>query len=209
MILNAKDLEGLDKSYRRNLINQLSGVKGANLIGTIDEHGKTNLALFNTVVHLGANPACMGFIMRPLTVKRDTYENIKANKTYTINAVNASLYKQAHHTAAKWETSEFEACDFTPHFSGNHKAPYVKSSPIKIGLQYVEEHEIAFNKTVLVVGKIVELIIDDKLLNEKGYFNFNEAELLSVAGLDNYFNSQQIELLDFPRPEEDVKSLTF
>lgn len=205
MILNTKDIEGLEKAYKRNLINQLSGVKGANLIGTKDQEGKTNLAIFNSVVHLGANPACMGFIMRPLTVQRDTYQNLKAEGFYTINSVLVSDYKKAHHTAAKWEGSEFDACDFTPYYSENHAAPYVQSSPIKIGLKYVEEHNV-FNGTVMIVGEIVEIIIDNSLLDDDGYFDFEKAKLLNVAGLDNYFNAKQIEKLDYPRPNENIIS---
>ncbi len=207
MILNTKDIESLDKAYRRNLINQLSGVKGANLIATISKSGKENLALFNSVVHLGANPACMGFIMRPLTVTRHTYENIKETGVFTINSVSVGDYKKAHHTAAKWNSSEFEACGFEAYYSESHIAPYVENSIIKIGLEFEEEHEIKFNNTRLIVGRIKELIFDDKLIDEKGYLLFNEAELLSVAGLDNYFLNKQIEILDFPRPNKDVSSL--
>ncbi len=77
MELNQADLAKLDKRYRANFFNTLTGFKSANLIGTYDENDKENLAIFNSVIHLGANPPLMGFILRPTTVERHTYENIK------------------------------------------------------------------------------------------------------------------------------------
>lgn len=67
----------LPSRYRANLINKVSGFKPANLIGTKSKSGQTNLAVFNSVVHIGANPPYLGFILRPTTVERHTYENIK------------------------------------------------------------------------------------------------------------------------------------
>ena len=46
-------IKGLEKIYRLNLINSCTGYKSANLIGSIDEEGKTNLAIFSSITHLG------------------------------------------------------------------------------------------------------------------------------------------------------------
>ncbi len=74
------DLDELQRRKRANLINSITGYKPANLIGTIDENGRTNLAIFSSCVHLGANPPLIGFIMRPIgDVTRHTYSNIKSN----------------------------------------------------------------------------------------------------------------------------------
>ena len=64
----------MQKVERLNLINSLSGVKPANLIGTKDQNGNENLAIFSSVVHLGSNPALLGFILRPQgEVRRHTH----------------------------------------------------------------------------------------------------------------------------------------
>ena len=54
-----------DPSYRRNLINALSGYKSLNLIGTKSENGLTNLAPFSQVFHIGANPQRWGCCSGP------------------------------------------------------------------------------------------------------------------------------------------------
>lgn len=57
---------------RARFINSLSGFKSANLIATQDKQGKTNVAMFSSVVHLGASPALVGFVMRPDNNDRHT-----------------------------------------------------------------------------------------------------------------------------------------
>src|SRR5690554_1354300 len=103
-----EQIEQLEKRYRTNLINCLSGVKGLNLIGTKNAEGQTNLDLFNSVVHLGANPPLMGFIQRPASVERHTFENIQNTSFFTINSVSEDIHKQAHQTAASYEPSDIE-----------------------------------------------------------------------------------------------------
>ena len=51
------DIRNEDRLRRLNLINSVTGIKPANLIGTISEAGVPNLAIFSSVFHLGTNPA--------------------------------------------------------------------------------------------------------------------------------------------------------
>ena len=74
-----ENINTLDKITRINLINSCSGYKSANLIGSISKEGVPNVAVFSSVTHLGSNPPTLGFILRPTTVPRDTYKNIKEN----------------------------------------------------------------------------------------------------------------------------------
>jgi len=50
------------------LINGISGMKSANLVGTVDRRGNINLALFNSVVQIGADPPYLGMIFRSLAL---------------------------------------------------------------------------------------------------------------------------------------------
>ncbi len=42
----------------------MTGIKPANLIGTISKNQVSSLAIFSSVVHLGSNPALLGFVLR-------------------------------------------------------------------------------------------------------------------------------------------------
>jgi flavin reductase (DIM6/NTAB) family NADH-FMN oxidoreductase RutF len=107
-----KDIFNLDKIYRINLINSCSGFKSANLLGSISANGIPNVAIFSSVTHLGSSPPTLGFILRPTTVPRDTYKNIKEFGVFTINHIWEDVIEDAHHTSAKYpeEISEFDIC---------------------------------------------------------------------------------------------------
>lgn len=200
-ILSKADLESLDKYHRINLINTLSGIKSASLIGTSDTEGMTNLSIFNSTCHIGANPGSLGFIMRPISVERHTYANIKSTNHYTMNIVAQGFYTQAHQTSAKYDklTSEFDACDLTEEYIHGFKAPFVKEANIKIGLVFIEEHLI-YNGTILMVGEIEVIAIEEKGINESGHVDHNILNTAGVSGLDTYYTVKELSRLPFARP---------
>ncbi|MFK7806344.1 MAG: flavin reductase family protein [Saprospiraceae bacterium] len=200
------DILQLEKYYRISLINKISGLKSANLIGTKNSSGQSNLAIFNSVVHIGANPPYLGFICRPLAVERHTYENIKETGYYTINQVPESIHQKAHQTSAKYarEVSEFDACQLTESYLHDFPVPFVGESPIKIGLSFQEEQLIKVNNTVLVIGKIEQVILPDGLIQDDGNINFEEIEGIAINGLDSYYSCKRIGQYSYARPDNQL-----
>tara|TARA_B100000475_G_scaffold201170_1_gene187807 strand:- start:2065 stop:2685 length:621 start_codon:yes stop_codon:yes gene_type:complete len=189
MHFDEEQIENLNKIYRINLINSCSGYKAANLIGTVSDKGDKNLAIFSSIVHLGSNPPLLGFFLRPTEiVPRHTYLNIKENSYYTINSVQEKFADKAHHTSAKYDRniSEFNVAEIESENINNFPAPFVKSSSIKIGMKFVEEIKINYNKSRLIVGKIVQLNVDENLLTEDGFINLNDAKIATISGCDGY-----------------------
>jgi hypothetical protein len=64
--ITAADITAFEKVYRLNFVNGLPGFKPANLVGTAAPNGRTNLAIFSSVLHLGSDPAVLGMVTRPL-----------------------------------------------------------------------------------------------------------------------------------------------
>ena len=209
MIFTKRNILEFEKLQRTNFVNSLSGFKSANLIGTISKEGKTNLAIFSSVIHVGANPPLMGLLMRPVSVERHTYTNIKETDYFTINHINEEIYKKAHQTSARYDknVSEFDACKLTPQFTEAIKAPYVKESEIKIGLKFVEEQEIKSNGTIFMVGEIVEAIIPDDVVAKDGYVDIEKAETIAISGLDSYHETKRIARLSYAKPGVEPKEL--
>ena len=108
MIINTQEIYSWNHKYRLKFINSISGYKGAHLIGSKGKNGITNLAIFNSIVHISSDPARIGFIVRPLSVPRDTYNNIIDTGYFTINHVHKSFVEQAHFTSLKLENTESE-----------------------------------------------------------------------------------------------------
>lgn len=210
MLVLKQNLLDFDKLYRTNLINSLSGFKSANLIGTISKEGKANLAIFSSIIHVGANPPLIGFLMRPVSVERHTYTNIKETKQFTINHINKDIYKQAHQTSARYEKeiSEFEACGLTPEFYDSMKAPYVKESIIKSGCRFVEEHQIKSNDTIFIVGEIIEVILPEEIVLLDGYLDIEKAGTIAISGLDSYHTGKRIARLSYAKPGIEPKEIS-
>ncbi|MEY4292398.1 MAG: hypothetical protein RIQ61_775, partial [Bacteroidota bacterium] len=89
MIIDKNAIEQLEQRYRTTFINSLAGFRQAVLVGTKSAEGHSNLAIFNSLIHLGAHPALFGLINRPDSVQRDTLQNIISTKSYTLNYVKA------------------------------------------------------------------------------------------------------------------------
>lgn len=199
MYLSKSDIKSLDRIKRLNIINSISGIKPANLIGTISADGITNLAIFSSVVHLGSDPALIGMITRPEgKMRRHTYDNLTETGCYTINNVTQDMIKRAHYTSAKFEdeVSEFEHCNFHNVYLDNFKAPYVQESTLKIGLSFQETIPIKANNTEMIIGEVQHLYIDDKAISEEGYLNLEKLNSAGISGLNSYYAVNKLE--DFP-----------
>jgi flavin reductase (DIM6/NTAB) family NADH-FMN oxidoreductase RutF len=200
----------LEARYRANLINTIAGYKTANLIGTRSGSGQENLAIFNSVVHIGANPPYLGFILRPTTVERHTYENLKETGYYSINQITERIHRRAHMTSAKFPkgVSEFETCGLTPYYLKGFSPPFVAESAIKIGLQLEEVSHIKSNDTRLVVGKVVRVILPDGAIGEDGDLALETLDTVAIGGLDTYYKGVKLGRYGYARPGEDPRKLS-
>ncbi|WP_434037524.1 flavin reductase family protein [Formosa sp. 4Alg 33] len=203
MNYSKKDIENLDRVTRLKIINSVTGIKPANLIGTINNNGQTNLAIFSSVVHLGSDPALLGFITRPQTEDvGHTIRNIQENQVYTINHIHPEFIKNAHYTSGKFESeiSEFDRCHLTEDYIHNFKAPFVKESHFKMGLRFKETLNIS-NGTTLVVGEIEQLILPDHaLLN--GDIDLEATNSVGISGLNSYYSLKKIDSYPYVRLPE-------
>ncbi|XCF04929.1 flavin reductase [Tamlana crocina] len=200
---SASDIEQLDHIYKINLINSCSGYKSANLLGTRSAQGIKNVAVFSSVTHLGSSPALLGFFLRPTTVLRNTYQNIKDTGFYTINHIHEEIIQDAHHTSAKYESnvSEFEVTNLKPEYKNDFHAPFVEGAPIQLAMEFVEEYPIKANNTILVVGKIKALYVEDGLIENDGFINLSFAQVAAINGLDGYTIPQARERYGYQRPK--------
>lgn len=202
MILNKEDLSQLEQRYRTAFVNSLAGFRQAVLVGTKSADGKSNLAIFNSLIHLGANPALFGLMSRPDTVQRDTLQNILETKEYTLNYIQAAEYEKAHQTSARYErgVSEFEKVGFEEYYEAGYHAPFVKNAIVKIAMKYEQSIPIELNGTILIIGSVTQVEMDDSLVGKDGYIALADAEVLISQGLDAYFVPKAIGRLPYAKP---------
>ncbi|MDA1354307.1 MAG: flavin reductase [bacterium] len=187
------DIAQMPERFRANFINALSGVKSANIIGSISKSGNVNAALFSSAFHLGASPPLIGIVCRPNSVPRHTLENIESTGYYTINHVNQSIYKQAHQTSARTEEDEFQISGLEPEFIDGFRAPFVSESHIKLGIRYMRTIGVPENHTHIIIGEIQFVSMSENYVTDTGDVDLNAAGSIGVTGLYAY---QDISLID-------------
>ncbi|MDR9398600.1 flavin reductase family protein [Salibacter sp.] len=202
------DFEEFPSRYRAHFFNGLIGFKSAPLVGSISENGVENLAIFSQLVHVGSNPPYMGVLFRPHSVRRDTLENIRNTKHFTINHVSEAFYEKAHQTAAKYEgdENEFEKVGLTAEY-GSNKAPYVKESLIQIGLEFAEEQIIKVNNTILIVGAVSEVRLPNDIIKKDGFIDLTKANVIANSDLDAYYSVQKLGRLNYAKPDQKTTHL--
>ena len=201
MIFDEREILNLETRYRANAINSLGGFKSVVLIGTKSEEGNNNLAIFSSLFHLGANPALCGIIIRPNQITQNTLGNIINTQQFTVNHITAEFYKQAHQSSAKYEEgdSEFEKVNLTPQYIDEINVPFVKESKIKFACQCLQKIDIAMNGTTLIIGKIIKMIIPDKVIHTDGFIDIEAAGTITCSGLDSYHTTQKITRLSYAK----------
>lgn len=180
-----------ERFYRANFINSLSGFKPASLIGTVNQNGLTNLGVFSNIVHIGSDPALVGFINRPVKAAPHTIANIVSSGVYTINHIHPSIMQQAHQASARYpdNVSEFDETGLTPEYADQIAAPFVKESKVKFALALKEIIPIHLNNTSLVIGEIKHVILEDNILKTDGFIDIESAGSLCSSGIDAYYSA--------------------
>ncbi len=199
-----------ERFYRANFINSLTGFKSASLIGTINAQGIPNLGVFSSMVHIGSDPALIGYINRPVAAAPHTLANIKANGFYTVNHIHPAFLEQAHQTSAKYpdEVNEFAAVGLTEEYVEGVHVPFVKESHIKYLLSLKEIIPIQLNDTFLVIGQLEQVLIDQSLQpTTDGFLHLDLAGTICSNGLDAYYKTELIDRYAYAKPGRDVTKL--
>jgi len=206
---NSSAIAEMEKQYRVHLINSLGGFKSVVLVGTADAQRNTNVAIFSSVFHIGANPPLMGLVFRPTPPERDTYNNILKTGFYTLNHLNESILTQAHQTSARYDKdiSEFDVTGLTAEFKSDFYAPFVAESHIQIGLAFREKIDITINNTTLLIGEIVQLFVPENAIQPDGFLDLEQANTLTCSGLDSYHKTVQLDRLSYAKPGLEITSL--
>lgn len=199
-----KAIENLEHLNKINLINSATGYKSANLIGTKSKEGISNLAIFSSVIHLGSTPAIYGFVFRPTTVRRNTYDNIKETGVFTLNPVFEEKITDAHHTSAKYPKgiSEFDKTTFEEEYKENWHAPFVKNAPLQIAMKFLEQVHIKANNTILLLASVEKIYVRKEMISEDYFINLSKGNIAAINGLDGYSVPKEIKRLPYQRPKK-------
>lgn len=202
------DISQMEKIERINLMNSCTGYKSANLIATISKEGVSNAAVFSSVTHLGSNPGLLGFIVRPTTIPRDTYKNLKDVGYFTVNHITSTMIIDAHHTSANYEIgiSEFDKTNLEEEYKYEIKVPFVKGSPVQLYCKYVNEYFIKENDTIHIIASIEAVFYNEDMKHKDGWLQLEKVNVVAINGSDGYCLPKLIDRFEYARPNVATKS---
>ncbi len=198
------EMGGWERFYRANFLNSISGFKPLNLIATVDAQGVSNLGLFSNIVHLGADPALVGFVNRPREAAPHTLGNIELGGFYTINHVHPEILARAHQCSAKYPdgVSEFAETGLTEEWVDGLPVPYVRESLIRYALELVQVNPIPMNGTFFVIGRVLQAQLDPSLVSADGFIDISRADSLVSTGLDAYGRVSALARYRYAKPDK-------
>lgn len=207
--ISYEQIMNMEKQERVHFANSLGGFKSVGLIGTQNKIGQTNLAIVDSILHIGSNPPLFGMIFRPGVVERHTLENILETGCYTINHINETIFKQAHQTSARYEReiSEFEVTHLTPTYKNGFIAPFVEESHVQLAMEFKEKITLSINNTVLIIGEVKEVYFPENCLLPDGFLDLEKANSITCTGLDSYHKTTRIDRLSYAKPNKTIASI--
>ncbi len=203
------EIARMEQLYRSTFVNSLSGFKSICLIGTKSKSGKSNLAIFNSLIHIGANPPYIGFVSRPNSEERHTVSNILDTGYYTINHIHQDIYEKAHQTSARYnaDESEFKETGLKEEYLNNFYAPFVNESKIKLGVKFKEAIPIKVNNTTLIIGEITDVFFPNNCFCDDGFLDIEKAGTITGSGLDSYHTTRRLNRLSYAKPLKLTESI--
>ena len=207
--ITKEDLSQMSKVPRLNLVNCVTGYKSANLIGTVSTDGVLNVAIFSSVTHLGSEPALLGFILRPTTVPRDTYKNLRETGYFTVNHITEEMIADAHHTSSSYDEhiSEFDKTNLEAEFIDGLKVPFVKGSPVKLLCKYVNEYSIEENGCIHIIASVETIYADESLFHDDEWMQLDRGNVVAINGLDGYAVPKLSDRFHYARPDKPSTSM--
>ena len=199
----------MEKQERVHFANSLGGFKSVGLIGTKNTNNQTNLAIVDSILHIGSNPPLFGIVFRSGAVERHTLENILETGFYTINHITEKIHKQAHQTSARYDRacSEFDVTGLIPEYKNDFFAPFVEESNVKLAMEFKEKITLSINNTVLIIGEVKDVYFPQNCLQKDGFLDIEKAESITCSGLDSYHKTSQISRLSYAKPDKTITSL--
>jgi flavin reductase (DIM6/NTAB) family NADH-FMN oxidoreductase RutF len=186
-------LQGGDKLSVPYILNTILGPRPVVLVGTRATSGTDNLAIFNTLQPVGARPPLFTLLVRPLDRQRDSYENMKETREWSVNFFRPKSIQKAHATREHFPNtvSEFDAVGLEREKKEGIHSPFLASAPVQMWFQWGREIDFPENGTRLVLGHLRKLWLS-KEIQLTGSPDFTSFPIVSSWGLSHYVNGAQV-----------------
>jgi hypothetical protein len=76
-----------------------------------------------------------------------------------------------------------------------------------MGLQFEQRTDIPLNGTILIIGRIVEVMLPNECLGPDGYVDIEKAGTVTGSALDGYHTTQRLARLAYAKPDLPVRDV--
>lgn len=173
-------------------------------VSSLDAGGACNLAPYSFFNMVSANPPVIMFaptIRRDATHK-DTLNNIRQTKEFTVNIVTEAVEDAMNLTSADFHSSvdEYDEAGLTKVQASVIHGFRVKESPVALECKL---HDVySFGDTPgagqVVFGRVVAVHVDDSVLGEDGYAD--QDKLLTIGRMGRSTYTRTRDNFEIPRP---------
>ena len=173
-------------------------------VSTVSLSGLTNLAPFSFFTGVGAKPPSIVFCPanRRDGTPKDSLKNILDTGEFVINVVPFRLSEAMNLSSAELppNESEFELTGIETAESSIVKPPRILASPVSLECTLLHHLPLAPGPggANIVVGRIVQLHLDDAVLDDAGWADPGLLDLIGRLGGASYCRTT--ERFDLPRP---------
>jgi flavin reductase (DIM6/NTAB) family NADH-FMN oxidoreductase RutF len=173
-------------------------------VTTIDEEGRVNLAPFSFFNAFGSNPAVVGFApgLRRDGSKKDTLRNVEATGEFVVNSAVASLAEVMNLSSKELprEESEIDLTGLHVRPSIRVRPPRLVEAPVAMECKVLQILNLGQGPlgTNLVLGQILVIHVEDKLLTENG--RVDPRKLQTIGRLGANFYCRTSDLFEMERP---------
>ncbi len=190
--------------YRR--LTQVVVPRPIALVSSVDADGRPNLAPFSFFTVVSANPPYLAFSPQRsgrTGEKKDTLRNVEATGSFVVAVVTETVAERVNRCSAAlpYGASEFAHSGLTPAAAVRVRAPLVAESPVNMECELVEVRSYgeAGGAGNLVVGRVVLLHVDERLLDEDGLVAPERLRPVGRMGSDLWVRAW--DTFPMPRPE--------
>jgi len=184
--------------------NAIVGPRPIGWISTRSRSGINNLAPYSFFNAFNYTPPIIGFAS---VGYKDSLRNIEETGEFVWNLVTRPLAEAMNQTSASLppDTSEFELAGLTPEVSRLVAVPRVKESPVSFECKRTQilQLQTAAGEAVptwLVLGEVVAVHIDRRLLKDGIYDTAAAEHVLRGGGAADYFTMGPQQLFRMVRP---------
>jgi flavin reductase (DIM6/NTAB) family NADH-FMN oxidoreductase RutF len=174
-------------------------------VSTQSTDGISNLAPFSFFSGVGVNPPSLLFCPsnRRDGSEKDTLRNIRQTEEFVVNAVPDQLSSSMNATAAELpdDESEFSRFGIAATASRIVRPPGVSGSPVHIECRLLKVVSLATGPGAanIVIGRIVTILINERVLDESGLADPAKLALVGRMGGSSFCRTQV--RFDLPRQD--------